>query len=328
MKGYSRNVRKNRVFNRDANPFFILIGITVVLTVIIKIFDHPVQSSSNDNVVETVAYHEWSADHYDEVDRQIKANENFKTMNQTVKSDVLDAVSHEDRPELYMVTISGETSGASELSAFTLNDSGNAYGIFSLDYRFELVDGMNYLYNRNRKLWRGFEPYLNCRDGSSVLRNNSVITNVFIQAMREDYQSAIYDQLHYMYTVHYKDIKDALKEKGVNLDSRDVAVSAAIMSISVNCGLSAKKEIVKYLCNSMTDEEMIEELYRVRNEVLSQYKVGDRKKGTNKRYQYAEKKMVLDILNKRIDADSTDLDYGNGVEWSGNIFESPVGNWL
>lgn len=226
-------------------------------------------------------------------------------------------------PELYMPTICGETSGATTKESYTNNDNGNAYGIFSFDYRYDLVDGMNYLYDRDPELWSGFQSYLNCKDGSSVLKSNSDIANEFITALRKDYRNAISDQLNYMYDKYFENTRAKLDEAGYNLENRNVAVSAAILSISVNCG-DITNVCLKYLNPNMTDEEMIDNMYYIRNTVLSKCKVGSVLKGTNGRFRTSEIKLVKDILNHEVTVDSTDLDYGNGVEWKGNVFEQPL----
>lgn len=73
----------------------------------------------------------------------------------------------------------------------------------------------------------------------------------------------------------------------------------------------------------MSDEEMIRCIYRLRNTVLAQQKVGKSFKGTTKRYLKAEPQMALDLLYGYITIDS-DISYGGGVEWHGNPFTNIV----
>lgn len=327
MKRYSRiKYRKNTVM------YFVCLIMLIMTS--IKTYNNTVKVGSA-NVEQP-----WADDHYEEINRLQTAFEAIESVdkhdgqvdygsrhnfNSDAKEFVKDAF--KDTPELYMVTISGETSGLSP-ETMRNNDSGNAYGIFSLDYRYELVAGMNYLYTLNPELWNGFKEYLSYKDGNSALRNNREIRDTFNNALKEDYQQALRDQLSYMYEVHYSVVKDALEESGLNLASHDVAVSAAILSVSVNCGASARKELVKYLDADMTDSELIDTIYWVRNNVLSQYHVGNVKKGTNGRFKHSEKEMVLDLLSGSISASSENLDYGNGVEWPENIFEYTEDNFL
>ena len=95
-----------------------------------------------------------------------------------------------------------------------------------------------------------------------------------------------------------------------------------MFSVNVNCGTQPNL-FINNLSPDMSDEEMIRCIYRLRNTVLAQQKVGKSFKGTTKRYLKAEPQMALDLLYGYITIDS-DISYGGGVEWHGNPFTNIV----
>ncbi len=109
---------------------------------------------------------------------------------------------------------------------------------------------------------------------------------------------------------------------GFRLSERHIAVSAALFSVNVNCG-NQLKVMMEHLSPDMTDAEMICEIYRIRNTILAEQKVGTRKKGTTTRYRMAEPRMALDLLHGFTTIDSV-KDYGGGVQWNGDLFVSAV----
>lgn len=222
--------------------------------------------------------------------------------------------------ELYMLSMAGETSGGGNLEAIRNGDRGCAYGLCQFDYRYDLVGFMKYAYQTHPKLWPGFEPFLSNQNGDAQLKNNTAIGNAFLSAMATDYETAVSDQLSYIDQVYWRPFYRQMNQAGYHLDNRSTAVSAAFLSVNVNCGSQAPLFIAN-LSPEMTDEELIRGIYQLRNTTLADQKVGNTKKGTTKRYLEAEPQMALDLLYGYVTIDS-DTNYGGGVEWHGNPFVS------
>lgn len=224
--------------------------------------------------------------------------------------------------EFYMLSIAGEVSGMSNINAIINGDRGRAYGICQFDYRYDLVRFMNYAYEKHPDLWPGFEGFLSLENGDERLCSNSVIAETFVKAMQTDYETAVCDQLEFVRS-HYWDLfKDQMNNAGFNLDGRHIAVSAALLSVKVNCGTQAVT-FINNLSPDMTDEEIIRGIYKIRNTILAEQYVGSVKKGTSTRYLKSEPQMALDLLYGYTTIDSV-VNYGGGVEWHGNPFIDAV----
>lgn len=224
--------------------------------------------------------------------------------------------------EFFMLSIAGETSGSSNYEAVRNGDHGCAYGLCQFDYRYDLVGFMEYAYHLHPTLWPTFESYLDLKNGDRRLKGNSEIGDAFIYAIEHDYVTAVTDQLQYIADTYWHDFKAELDRAGFQLDARNVAVSAALLSVNVNCG-PQPSIFINNLSPDMTDEEMIREIYHIRNTILADQKVGNGRKGTTTRYLKAEPVMALDLLNGYMTIDSV-VNYGGGVEWYGNPFSDVV----
>lgn len=220
--------------------------------------------------------------------------------------------------EFYMLSMAGETSGLQNIQAVSQGDRGRAYGVCQFDYRYDLVDFMNYAYNIHPDLWRGFEDYLYVSNGNPVLVYNDTIGNAFVRSMNEDFETSISDQLYYFRKLYWDGFKDTMNTYGFDLDNRHVAVQAAFFSVNVNCG-AQPNIFIENLDPSMSDEEMIRGIYELRNTVFAEQNVGDHQKGTSTRYLSAEPRLALDLLYGYANIDSV-INYGGGVEWGGNPF--------
>lgn len=224
--------------------------------------------------------------------------------------------------ELYMLCIAGETSGLANAGALRNGDNGCAYGVCQLDYRYDLLDFMQFAYERHPTLWSGFENYLGYQSGSPELKGNSVIGDTFIMAMQTDYQTAVTDQLEYMAKRYWTGFHNQMNAAGFCLDQRSVAVCAAMFSVNVNCG-PQPDVFLSELSPDMTDEELIRGTYHIRNQIFSKQKIGRALKGTTARYLKSEPQMALDLLCGYITIDSS-VNYGGGVEWHGDPFYKAV----
>ncbi len=224
--------------------------------------------------------------------------------------------------EFYMLSMAGETSGLQNVDAISQGDRGRAYGVCQFDYRYDLVGFMNYAYNLDPELWGGFKDYLNLNDGNALLVYNDTIGNTFIKAMRDNYTVALSDQLEYFRQLYWDGFQGKMDEYGFDLGNRHIAVSAALFSVNVNCG--AQPDVfIKHLDPAMNDEDMIKGIYKLRNTVFAQQNVGDHVKGTSTRYTSAEPEMALDLLHGYMNI-NTNINYGGGVEWGGNVFLGPL----
>lgn len=224
--------------------------------------------------------------------------------------------------ELYMLSMAGETSGGGNLDAIRNGDRGCAYGLCQFDYRYDLVGFMKYAYQTHPKLWPGFKPFLDDQNGNPWLKNNPAIGKAFLSAMAADYETAVSDQLSYIDQVYWRPFYRQMNQAGYRLDSRSTAVSAAFLSVNVNCGSQASL-FIENLSPEMTDEDLIKGIYKLRNTTLANQKVGKTRKGTTKRYLEAEPQMALDLLYGYVTIDSV-INYGGGVEWHGNPFISDI----
>lgn len=224
--------------------------------------------------------------------------------------------------ELFMLSIAGETAGAADPACTVCGDRGRAYGYCQFDYRYDLVKFMKYAFGKHPELWSGFEGYLGMKKGNTELVGNAGIRNTFLSALTNDFETAVDDQFTFLRSVYWDPIEDAFLEKGIDLSERNVAVSAAMFSVSVNCGPHAGL-FAKRLTGDMSDKEMIDEIYRIRNTTLAEEDVLGVRKGTSSRYRKYEPQMAYDLLYGDITIDS-EKTYGGGVEWHGNPFTEKV----
>lgn len=224
--------------------------------------------------------------------------------------------------ELYMLSIAGETAGAADPFCTVCGDKGRAYGFCQLDYRYDLVKFMNFAYDRHPELWSGFSEHIGKKKGDATLIANEGIKNTFDHAMSADFQTAIDDQFAFLKNRYWDTLYDACLSKGLDLSKRHVAVSAALFSVSVNCGPHAAL-FAEALSDDMSDQEMIDEIYRIRNTTLADETVLGVRKGTSSRYRKYEPQMAHDLLFGNITIDSEKI-YGAGVEWHGNPFAKDV----
>lgn len=214
--------------------------------------------------------------------------------------------------QLFMLSIAGETSGNPWIS---MGDNGKAYGICQMDYRYSLSGFMQYAYQKHPELWPAFEAYQETEAGSSILVSNEEIQQAFEDAMKADYNRAIEDQLVYMADHYWQGLFTKLEKAGLEISKRNVAVAAALFSVSVNCG-SHSDLFLAELKPEMTDVEMILKIYELRNTVLAEQK---HETIVPARFQGAELCMALDLLCGKIGIGSR-VNYGSGVVWNGNIF--------
>lgn len=219
--------------------------------------------------------------------------------------------------EFYMLSIAGETSGGQII----VGDRGRAYGLCQYDYRYDLVDFMQWAYKTHPELWGGFKDYISLSSGAEELVGNAGIVKAFQSARSANYEAAITDELTYMRMHYWDSFKKQLDAAGFNLSGRHVAVSAAMFSVNVNCGAQANL-FIENLSPEMSDVELILGVYKIRNSLLANqtvYRYG--KKGTTGRYLAAEPQMALDLYHGYTTIDSY-KDYGSGVQWCGDIFVS------
>ncbi len=220
--------------------------------------------------------------------------------------------------EFYMLSVAGETSGSPNLVNAILGDRGRAYGPCQFDYRYDLVEFLNYAYKKHPQLWSGVAPYLGLPGGDVSLVQNAGLKRAFRTALLSDYRTTVSDQLEYMRMLYWDGMAAKMNEAGFRLNERNVAVAAALFSVSVNCG-PQPDVFIRELDPSMSDPEMLDAIYRLRNTVFADQPLENRTKGTNERYVIYEPEMAADLMFGRIDLDSERI-YGCGVEWYGNPF--------
>lgn len=220
--------------------------------------------------------------------------------------------------EFYMLSIAGESSGGQ----LVIGDRGQAYGLCQFDYRYDLVNFMRWAYERHPSLWPEFEKYTEKKAGDESLVKNAGILQAFVSARSRAYEAAISDELEFLRMTYWDSFAARMNAAGYQLSERHIAVSAAFFSVNVNCS-SQSMVFLEQLSPEMTDAEMICEIYRIRNTILSEQNVGRGKKGTTLRYQMAEPRMALDLLHGFITIDSV-KNYGGGVQWNGNLFVNTV----
>jgi N-acetylmuramoyl-L-alanine amidase len=212
--------------------------------------------------------------------------------------------------ELWMLSMAGEMNGS-----FTrvLGDKGRAYGLMQFDYRHDLVTFMNFAYHRHPDVWSGFKPYLSVPKASASLIGNQNIVRAFDTARTTDYDTFVADQCVFMREVYLAPIANALKSaKGIDLTTRSIAVSGAILSTSVNHGVGGTKtRLLKALNNNMSDMEMMHAVYNARLINLSN-------KSVRYRYSVSEPKMAEAMMNGTLGVHNS-FSYGN-VAWKGNYF--------
>ena len=220
--------------------------------------------------------------------------------------------------EFFMLCIAGETSGASWLISDITGDKGRAYGICQLDYRYDLISFLKDAYGRHPALWAGFKPYLGYADGDVRLVENAELRRAFRTAMLTDYKTAVSDQMDFFRKTYWDGLAKALNDAGFHLGERSLAVSAALFSVSVNCG--AQPEIyIEHVDANVSDQEFLDAIYRLRNTEFAYQQLENRIKGTVDRYLLYEPMMAVELMYGQIGLDTEKI-YGGGVEWYGNPF--------
>ena len=221
--------------------------------------------------------------------------------------------------EFFMLCVAGETSGAGDFMSSIVADQGRAYGLCQYDYRFDLVDFLNYAVRSHPAVWRGAEAFLTKENGDISLVENAELKQIFRRALLMETETALSDQLTFMRMLYWDDFAKQLNAAGFHLNDRNIAVQAALFSVNVNCG--PQPEIfIKELKPDISDQEFLDRIYEIRNTIFAEQLVqGLREKGTSYRYLTAEPEMAADLMYGRISLDS-ELDYGGGVEWYGNPF--------
>lgn len=208
--------------------------------------------------------------------------------------------------EIFAISMTGEGSGG---ASGLMGDKGRAYGLMQLDYRYALMDFIEWVVTAYPNEWGGLSKFVGTPKSSGTLVNNNELLAVFEDVKDNNTNVFMSAQCEFFYENYFKSPYNALKEKGIDLDERHVAVSAAIMSLSVNCGSQGSK-YANVLDASMTDEEMIRTLYaRRRDGTLKSNGTGDaRWKSEN------EEQQAIDMLNGDWTIDSN---YERADKWSG-----------
>ena len=221
--------------------------------------------------------------------------------------------------EFFMLCVAGETSGAGDFMSSIVADQGRAYGLCQYDYRFDLVDFLNYAVRSHPAVWSGAEAFLKKENGDISLVENAELKQIFRRALLTETEKALSDQLTFMRMLYWDDFAKEMNAAGFHLDDRCTAVQAALFSVNVNCGPQAEI-FIRELKPDISDQEFLDRIYEIRNTIFAEQLVqGLRVKGTSYRYLTAEPEMAADLMYGRIGLDS-ELDYGGGVEWYGNPF--------
>ena len=221
--------------------------------------------------------------------------------------------------EFFMLCVAGETSGAGDFMSSIVADQGRAYGLCQYDYRFDLVDFLNYAVRSHPAVWRGAEAFLTKQNGDITLVENAELKQIFRKALLMETETALSDQLTFMRMLYWDDFAKEMNAAGFHLNDRNIAVQAALFSVNVNCGPQAEI-FIRELKPDISDQEFLDRIYEIRNTIFAEQLVeGLREKGTSYRYLTAEPEMAADLMYGRIGLDS-ELDYGGGVEWYGNPF--------
>ena len=221
--------------------------------------------------------------------------------------------------EFFMLCVAGETSGAADFISSIVADQGRAYGLCQYDYRFDLVDFLNYAVRSNPAVWSGAEAFLTKENGDITLVENAELKQIFRRALLMETEKALSDQLTFMRMLYWDDFAEEMNAAGFHLNDRSIAVQAALFSVNVNCGPQAEI-FIRELKPDISDQEFLDRIYEIRNTIFAEQLVqGLREKGTTYRYLTAEPEMAADLMYGRIGLDS-ELDYGGGVEWYGNPF--------
>lgn len=211
--------------------------------------------------------------------------------------------------ELFLLSIAGETSGGS----ITMGDHGRAYGLCQFDYRYDLMDFVNYAYQLHPALWSGFADFSGKHgDSDETLVGNSRLEQAFQYADAISPTNYAADQISFLYRRYFISTYRALEEAGFHLEQRNIAVSSALLSVNINCGVH-NSLYLRFLSPKMTDDEMITEIYRLRNTVLTR-----NGKGTNTRYLHSEPELARQLLNGEVNARST-VRMAGGVSWSADV---------
>lgn len=213
--------------------------------------------------------------------------------------------------ELFMISMAGETSGAKII----IGDKGRAYGLCQFDYRYDLTDFINYAYETHPALWFAFEPFVNKYNrGDPELIYNQEILQAFQIAEQLSPVNYASDQAEFLFRRYFSNTYQALEQAGFCLNQRNISVSAALMSININCG-SQTGLYLATLSPTMTDEEMIERIYALRNSVLTR-----NGKGTNTRFLTSEPRLAQLMSTGSIRVDS-EFSMAGGVEWDESVLK-------
>ena len=122
------------------------------------------------------------------------------------------------------------------------------------------------------------------------------------------------DQAEFLFRRYFSNTYQALEQAGFCLNQRNISVSAALLSININCG-SQTGLYLAALSPDMTDEEMIAKIYDLRNSVLTR-----NGKGTNTRFLTSEPRLAQLMSTGSIRVDS-EFSMAGGVEWDESVLK-------
>ena len=213
--------------------------------------------------------------------------------------------------EYFALSMTGEGSGA---GAGLMGDKGRAYGLMQLDYRYALVPFAQWATAKYPDLWSGLQFITNVAQGDSDLVGNQQILAAFENARSLDNDKFLATQCEYFKANYYDGTYNKLKELGIDLDQRHIAVSSALLSLQVNCGSQTTK-VCNILNADMSDAEMISTLYaNRRNGYL-------KKDGKDAKRWVGEEQQALAMLSGEW---TIDKDYTEATAWSGGWFWSKL----
>ena len=139
-----------------------------------------------------------------------------------------------------------------------LGDSGAANSAYQFDYRYALVPFMQYCVDKFPSHYDGFKKYIVYGAGSSKLRGNTELANLWLSYCDKYWDEFCSLQDSYAYTKYYLEAKQYIKNLyGIEMDDHSPAVKGTLFSMAIRSGsLTGARKFAG--CNNKTsDEEML-----------------------------------------------------------------------
>ena len=150
--------------------------------------------------------------------------------------------------------------------AQTGGDNGKACGKYQFDYRYALIPFLKYCYTEDPVFFKGFEPFIGIKQGSSSLINNKKLYAAWKACYEANPGKFSNMQDKYAELAYYKPAADYLAAKGIHLSTRPYVIRGAVFSYAIQEGtlVAAQAVVAAKLNDAVSNKDFLVKLYDYR----------------------------------------------------------------